>query len=125
MFLLRLQLLRIPADAKAVTEIAVFHIADKAVFGMYAVNGNLLASPVFVFDIRNGDGHFYKLLFPYGQIGVIAHRVCLPRLDFQIALVDGVHNVFGNGFDVFFCHSFYLNVISLPNSSSRTASAFV
>ena len=123
LFLLRLQFLRIPADAESVAEIVVLHIADKAVFGMDAVYGDLLARPIFIFDIRNGDGNLDKFFLPNGQVGIVPHVVRLPRLDLQIAFVDSVHDVFGNRLDVFYVHVFHLNSISSPNSSLKTATA--
>lgn len=66
-FLKGLQFLCEPADAVAVTEIVVFHIADKAFVGMYAVDGDLFAAPLFRL-FRNGNGHFHEFLFPDGEI---------------------------------------------------------
>ena len=65
-FLNGLQFLREPADAVAVAEIVVFHIADKASSGMYAVDGDLFAAPLFLL-FRNGNGHFHEFLFPNGE----------------------------------------------------------
>ena len=66
--LLRLQFLCKPAYAVAVSEVVILHIADITFRRMYAVYGNLLASPMLVLNGRNGDSHFYKFLFPHGQI---------------------------------------------------------
>ena len=49
---------------------------------MDAVYGDLFTSPLLAFDRRNGNSHFYKFLFPYGQIGVKTHDVFLPRVNY-------------------------------------------
>ena len=102
--LLRLQFLCKPAYAVAVSEVVILHIADITFRRMHAVYGNLLASPMLVLNGRNGDGYFYEFLFPNGQICVIAYRARLPGLDFKIAPVNLVHNVFWNRFYVFLGH---------------------
>ena len=61
-FLNGLQFFRKPADAVAVTEIVVFHIADKANSGMHTVDGDLFAAPLFLL-FRDGNGHFHEFLF--------------------------------------------------------------
>ncbi len=123
-FLNGLQFLFKPADAVAVTDIVVFHIADKAFFGMYAVDGDLFAAPLFLL-FRNGNGHFHEFLFPNGEICVKANRTFLPGINLQIPLVDFVHDVFRNGFNVFFCHGYHLNSSKFPKISSSFASASV
>ena len=123
-FLIGLQFFRKPADAVAITEIKVFHIFDKAFFGMYAVNGDLLAAPL-LFLRRDRDGHFHEFFFPNSQISVISYHAFLPRVDFNIPFKNFVHDIFRNGFNIFFCHSFYLKSRISPKSSSRHASASV
>lgn len=48
---------------------------------------------------------------------------------YEASFADYIKNnpqaVDGAGFNVFFCHGSYLNMISFPNSSSSTASASV
>ena len=78
-FLYGLQFLREPADTVAVTEIIVFHIADEALVGMHAVDGDLFAAPLFLL-FRHGDGHFHEFLFPNGEISVKANRTFLPGI---------------------------------------------
>lgn len=123
-FLGGLQFLCKPADAVAVTDIVVFHIADEAFVGMHAVDGGLFAAPLFLL-LRHGNSYFHKFLFPNGEISVKANRTFLPGIDFQIPLVDLVHDVFRNGFNVFFCHGYHLNSSTFPKISSNRASASV
>lgn len=94
-----------PADAIAEAKVVVLHVADKAFFGMYTVNGDLLARPMFVLNGGDGDGYFDELLLPDGQIGIETHNARLPWLDLHIASVDLLHDIVGNRSDVLYCHS--------------------